>query len=391
MCAFRNEEANVCDNKQTHHDINAKAQVTQQHDDIMQIKFVLDSGATQHMVNDERYFDKLEDINKVEISVAKRNQNISAKQQGEILIKTFYDGDSSVKAIQDVLLVKDLMSIRSLTKKGYRILFEGDYAYASVNGQTKFAAHANGRLYEVVLHVDQSIFAGFSDENNIHRVSQSLWHFRLSHLNVFDMKSLIDYQMIDGISKINVDTKSRFCHHDETCVMGKQTRSSFPKNKNTRSSRILKLIHSDVCGPMPMTAYDGSRYFVTFTDDFSRASMICCIQRKSEVLEKFKEFIAMAESLHGNKIAKLKADNGGEYVSNQFKHFCKDKGIQMTLTVPYNPEMNSVAERLNRTLQEKVMTMLLASGLESKFWNEAIVTANYIKNRTPTSAIGTLL
>lgn len=143
------------------------------------------------MVNDKRYFDKL-DINKVKILVAKRNQSISAKQQGEILVKTFYDGDS-VKAIQDVLLVKDLkynlISIRSLTKKGYHILFEGDYAYASI--KTKFVAHASGRLYEVVLHVDRSIFAGISGENNIHRVSQSLWHFRLSHLNIFDMKSLI--------------------------------------------------------------------------------------------------------------------------------------------------------------------------------------------------------
>lgn len=56
----------------------------------------------------------------------------------------------------------------------------------------------------------------------------------------------------------------------------------------------------------------------------------------------------------------------------------------MMFTVPYNPEMNSVAERLNRTLQERATTMLIASELEQKFWNEA----NYLKNRSPTSAVG---
>lgn len=64
---------------------------------------------------------------------------------------------------------------------------------------------------------------------------------------------------------------------------------------------------------MPGNSVD-SKYFVTFTDDYSRASMVYCIQRKSEVLEKFKEFVTMAEALHGEKVTKLKADNDGEYL-----------------------------------------------------------------------------
>lgn len=135
---------------------------------------------------------------------------------------------------------------------------------------------------------------------------------------------------------------------------------------------------------MPTTAYDGSRYFVTFIDDFSRASQVYCIERKSEVLEKFKDFVAKAETFHNKKVTKLRADNGGEYISKKFEEYLEEKGIQMLSTIPYNPEMNAVAERLNRTLQEKSVTMLLASGLDGKFWNEAIISANYIKNRSPT-------
>lgn len=196
------------------------------------------------------------------------------------------------------------------------------------------------------------------------------------------MNKLVNQNKLNGLNKVN--TESGFC---ECCVLGKQTRKPFPVNKNARSNRILCLIHTDVCS-MPNRAYDGSKYFVTFTDDFSRASMIYCIERKSDVLQKFKEFVAMAEALHGCRVATLKADNGGEYISKEFNEFCKKAGIQIRFTVPYNPEMNAVAERLNRTLQDKARTMLLSSDLEEKFWSEAIHTANYLKNRSPTSAVG---
>lgn len=108
--------------------------------DTTELKFIMDSGATQHMVNDERYFEKLQKIDELNIAVAKKNASITAKQQGEIVVKTFLEGDSSSKTMENVLLVNDLkcnlMSIRSLTKKGYRIVFEGDKVHASINGVT---------------------------------------------------------------------------------------------------------------------------------------------------------------------------------------------------------------------------------------------------------------
>lgn len=39
-------------------------------------------------------------------------------------------------------------------------------------------------------------------------------------------------------------------------------------------------------------------------------------------------------------------------------------------------------------MKEKALAMLLASGVERKFWTEAVSTANYIRNRCPTSAFG---
>jgi hypothetical protein len=65
------------------------------------------------------------------------------------------------------------------------------------------------------------------------------------------------------------------------------TKTPFTK-KNERSKHLLGLVHSDVCGPMSISARDGSRYFVTFTDDFSRYGYVYLMRHKSESFEKFK-------------------------------------------------------------------------------------------------------
>ena len=56
------------------------------------------------------------------------------------------------------------------------------------------------------------------------------------------------------------------CEH---CLFGKQTQSTHKKG-STRKTERLQLVHSDVCGPMPMASMGGALYFVTFIDDFSR-------------------------------------------------------------------------------------------------------------------------
>lgn len=55
----------------------------------------------------------------------------------------------------------------------------------------------------------------------------------------------------------------------------------------------------------------------------------------------------------------------------------------METTVRYTPEQNGKAERLNRTLMEKVRPMLAGSGMPKNMWAEAVVTANYVRNRSP--------
>ena len=65
----------------------------------------------------------------------------------------------------------------------------------------------------------------------------------------------------------------------------------------------------------------------------------------------------------------------------------KDRGTQEERTIPYSSQQNGVAERMNRTLMDKVRSMLYHSNLPQRFWGEALSTAVYVANRSPTSAI----
>ena len=112
------------------------------------------------------------------------------------------------------------------------------------------------------------------------------------------------------------------------------------------------------------------------------------MKHKSEVLEKFKEWEAAVTNQTECKIKTLRADNGGEYTSTDFEDFLKEKGIRHETTVPHSPQQNGVAERMNRTLQEAALSMILHAGLTKAFWAEAICNAAYVRNRVITTATG---
>ncbi|MCR9067183.1 MAG: hypothetical protein NXI00_24670, partial [Cytophagales bacterium] len=55
------------------------------------------------------------------------------------------------------------------------------------------------------------------------------------------------------------------------CREGEHPRAAYDKKRpKVKSKKILELIHSDVCGPMQVESFGGSRYIVTFIDDYTR-------------------------------------------------------------------------------------------------------------------------
>jgi Integrase core domain len=59
------------------------------------------------------------------------------------------------------------------------------------------------------------------------------------------------------------------------------------------------------------------------------------------------------------------------------------RGIEHHLTMPNSPQQNGKAERFNRIIMDKAMSMLHNAGLSYGFWEHAVCTATHIYNRSP--------
>ena len=154
-----------------------------------------------------------------------------------------------------------------------------------------------------------------------------------------------------------------------------------------RAKGPLELVHSAICGRIGEKSLGGSEYFLTFTDDYSRYSWVYMLKTKNQVFDAFMDWKVKGENCCGKKLKRLRTDNGGEYMSNQFKSYLKNQGICHELTIPKNPEQNGNAESLNRTLVESSCSMLLDAKFPKKYWGEVACSAVYLKNRWPIKAL----
>ena len=205
--------------------------------------------------------------------------------------------------------------------------------------------------------------------------SPNLWHKRLGHMRYKGIKCLVGKTLIHVDTTISHDP----CDH---CLAGKQHRASFSR-KSTQRQVKLELVHSAVCGPIEIESLGGNRYFVTFIDDATRKTWVYMLKNKSQVLETFKKFHAMVERETERKLKCLRSDNGGEYTSDEFKLYCSYHRIRHVKIVHGTPQHNGIAKRMNRTIIENVRCMLKMSDLPKTFQAEAVQTAVYLINRSP--------
>ena len=325
--------------------------------------------------------------------VAMGKGSVEVKGIGTVEITMSEENGGYTLGLSNVLYVPDfgfnLLSCSKLAKKGIICEIHEKYCVGKIKetNEIVFKAQEESGLY-VLNTMDQVVSASgnividqSTDENqNVSSAvalrSVSHWHTRLGHLHE------------EAIKKIPViEAEGKLQNKCDVCAKGKATRVGFPKASQRESSQPLDLIHSDVMGKCT-TSLGGSKYIVTFTDDYSRFASVYFLEKKSEVFTVFKEYKQQVEVFHGRKIKAFQTDGGGEYISNEFKQFLKDYGIVHRITVRDSPEQNGVSERLNRTLGNMVRCLLIQSGLPKSFWAEAMATACYLRNLCPSRAIG---
>ncbi|KAG8490246.1 hypothetical protein CXB51_015516 [Gossypium anomalum] len=265
--------------------------VTSVNDPKISEEWILDSGCTFHMSPNRDWFLTYETVSEGIVLIG-NNASCKITGVGTIKVKMF---DGVIRTHSDA---------RHISKGSLVVM----------KGQRKTA-----KLYVLqgsIVTGDATVASSSLSNNDITK----LWHMALGHMSENGMVELSKKGLLNGqgICKLN------FCEH---CVFGKQKRVRFTRGIHNMMG-TLEYIHSDLWGASNVPSRGGANYMLTFIDDFSRKT--------------------------GKQIKYLRIDNGLEFCSDKFNKLCQSEGIVRHLTVRHTPQHNGIAERMNRTIMEKI-------------------------------------
>ena len=344
--------------------------------------WIVDSGATCHMCTNKKMFVDLKTLeDPMEVTLGD-GRALQAVGRGVVpLMMKLPSGVTRKCNMQDVLYVPalsyNLMSVSQAAERGK--VTEFNSSGCQIRGSDRrLIANATrvGSLYYLDCEVGQHTSITRQDSN-------TLWHQRFGHLNERSLQKLARDEMVKGLD-FSYTKENDFC---ETCIEGKHKKSTFPTSGSSRATQPLGLVHSDLCGKINARSFGGAEYFLTFIDDCTHYTWVYMLKHKNEVFDCFLCWKALVEKSSGRKLKTIRTDNGGEYTSTAFEEYLTSEGIRHERTIPRTPEQNGIAERMNRTLVETVRSMLFGARLPHAFWAEALSTAVYLRNRSPTKAV----
>ena len=227
-----------------------------------------------------------------------------------------------------------------------------------------------------------------------HKVTPDLilWHRRLGHLNQDSLKHFFtntdlekEYGKVPSLGSEGPTTTS--C---TTCILSKQRRSHSSKPV-TRATVPFQLIHSDSCGPLPIS-FGGSRYYILYIDEFTRYVFVYFLKTKGseECTSSFEHLLNYLKTQYSQyPVQRFRSDNGrGEYSNRCFQDLLGQMGIVFQPSPPYTQDKNGLAERMIQTINSKARSLLIDAALPIRFWSEAVNTAVYLHRISPSSSLG---
>ncbi|CAI7921407.1 unnamed protein product [Closterium sp. NIES-54] len=134
-------------------------------------------------------------------------------------------------------------------------------------------------------------------------------------------------------------------------------------------------------------AHPSLRYVLTLKDDYTNYLWVAPLDRRSDMAAVFSALHRdMKTKLPTKPLAALRTDNGGVYTANAFTDYLSSHGIDHQTSLPHTPQQNGVAERVNRTLMDRVRAMTTGASLSSKFWPYKLEYAAWLHNRISCSS-----
>lgn len=347
---------------------------------------MVDCGATSHIITEKARFTRFDEsfnpaLHYMELADGTRMNNVALKRgEAEVFLQ---DGEGkTVKTIlRRALFIpsypQSIISVQAATEDGARVIFQKGQNELIGEDGTVFPIKEHERLFylKTVNEPDQCDYEYANDMCARDKVNLACdvktWHKIMGHCNFDDLLKLP--KLVEGM-QINDKTKVN-CN---ICIKGKFTNCRSRK-ADAKANAPLKLVHTDLAGPIEPTASEGYKYAISFTDDYSGAISVYFLKNKSDSTLATEKFFA--DSAPYGKVKCIRSDNGTEYTSNAFQSLLRRKGVRHETSCPYSPHQNGTAERQWRTIFEMARCLLLEKELPKVLWPYAVQTAAHIRNR----------
>ena len=205
-----------------------------------------------------------------------------------------------------------------------------------------------------------------------------VWHRLLGHPSPQALSSLAAHDFLSSCNN-NVHTPCT------ACQLGRQPRLPFPSS-SSRTFAPFQLIHCDLW-TSPVVSFSGYQYYLILLDDYTHYSWSFPLRHKSDTSSTLQRFFSYVCTQYNVIIKALQCDNDGEFINSTLRTFFSTKGISYRFSYPHTSPQNGKAERLLRTTNDVVLTLLLQAHLTPPFWVEALHIASYLLNRRPSRTI----
>lgn len=270
-------------------------------------------------------------------------------------------------------IIKNLISVRQLTRDNNCTVEFDAYGFSVKDFLTRhilLRCDSSGDLYLVTQPspIPHALLSG----------SPTTWHQRLGHPGEEVLRSLVSRQFIS----CNKERSPHVCH---ACQLGKHVRLPF-SSSNSIVTRRFEIVHSDIW-TSPIVSSCGFKYYVLFLDHYSYYLWIYPLRTKSEVFQKFLHFHSYVNNQFKCDIAAFQCDHGGEFDNTNLLNLFAQNGIQFRFSCPKTSQQNGKSERMIRTINNVIRTLLFQAHLPPTFWVEALHMAAYLLNLLPSSAI----
>jgi hypothetical protein len=111
----------------------------------------------------------------------------------------------------------------------------------------------------------------------------------------------------------------------------------------------------------------GYKYYLVVLDDFSHYSWTFPLRAKSEAFPTLSHFFAWVSTQFGLTIKVAQCDNGREFDNSTSRAFFLSHGVQLHMSCPYTSSQNGKTERMIRTTNDTMRTLLLQASLLARF------------------------